>query len=105
MVYRNDIESPMPSLASIFKEQGYHTDALHPYHHWYYRRDEVYPYLGFENFTALKDLDDSETLGPFVSDDYITDKIIKRIDESEEPIFNFTVTMQNHGPYNELRWE
>ncbi len=105
MVYRNDIDGPTPSLASIFQEQGYHTDALHPYHHWYYRRHEVYPYLGFDKFTALEDLDDSQTLGPFISDDYITDEIIKRIEESEKPIFNFTVTMQNHGPYNELRNE
>jgi len=105
MVYRNDIDGPLPSLASIFREQGYYTDALHPYHHWYYRRDEVYPYMGFDRFTAIEEMDESKTLGPFVSDDYLTDEIIKRIDETEEPIFNFTVTMQNHGPYRELRNE
>ncbi len=105
IVYRNEIEAPMPSLASILKERGYQTEALHPYHHWYYRRDEVYPLLGFNDFTALRDMDDSKTLGPFISDDYVTDQIIEQIEESEEPIFNFTVTMQNHGPYHELRNE
>lgn len=105
IVYRNEIYGPVPSLASIFKEEGYRTEALHPYHHWYYRRDEVFPHLGFDNFTALKDLDDPQTLGPFVSDDYLTDVLINQLEESEEPIFNYTLTMQNHAPFHEQRNE
>ena len=105
IVYRNDIYEPMPSLASIFKEKGYRTEALHPYHHWYYRRDEVFPLLGFENFTALQDLEDPPTLGPFVCDDYLTDLLIEQIEASDQPLFNYTLTMQNHAPYHEQRNE
>lgn len=105
IVYRNDIYEPMPSLASIFRDEGYRTEALHPYHGWYYRRDEVFPYMGFNNFTALEDMDDPPTLGPFVSDDYLTDRLIEQIEESEQPLFNYTLTMQNHAPYHEQRNE
>lgn len=105
IVYRNNLEDPVPSLASIFKEQGYNTQALHPYYHWYYRRDEVYQLFGFDNFTAIEEMEDSPTIGPYVSDEYVTDEIIRQMDESEDPLFNFTVTMQNHGPYKKLRNE
>ncbi len=105
IVYRHDIHEPMPSLASIFREEGYRTEALHPYHHWYYRRDEVFPHLGFDHFTALKDLEEPPTLGPFVSDEYLTDLLIEQLEESEEPLFNYTLTMQNHAPYHEQRNE
>ncbi len=105
IVYRRYIHEPMPSLASIFKEEGYRTEALHPFYQWYYRRDEVFPLLGFENFTALEDLYDPPTLGPFVSDDYVTDKLIEQIEASEKPLFNYTLTMQNHAPYHEPRGE
>lgn len=105
IVYRNEIYEPVPSLASIFKDEDYRTEALHPYHHWYYRRDEVFPLLGFDRFTALKDMEDPPTLGPFVTDEYLTDLLIDQIEESDEPLFNYTLTMQNHAPFHEQRNE
>ncbi|NBG89405.1 LTA synthase family protein [Isachenkonia alkalipeptolytica] len=105
VVYRHDIHEPVPSLASIFKEKGYRTEALHPFFQWYYQRDEVLPLLGFQHFTALEDLEDPPTLGPFVSDDYVTDRLIEQIEASEEPLFNYTLTMQNHAPYHAPRGE
>ena len=105
IIYRNEIYEPVPSLASIFKDEDYRTEALHPYHHWYYRRDEVFPLLGFDRFTALKDMEDPPTLGPFVTDEYLTDLLIDQIEESDEPLFNYTLTMQNHAPFHEQRNE
>ena len=103
MVYREEIDYRLPSLASIFREAGYKTHALHPYHSWYYERDEVYPRLGFQETTFKEDLEGAETLGPFISDEVVTDELIKQLKSTEEPVFSFTVTMQNHGPYNEIR--
>ena len=103
MVYREEIDYPLSSLASIFREAGYKTHAFHPYHSWYYERNEVYPKLGFEESIFMEDMEDADTHGPFISDEYVTDELIKLLESTKEPVFNFTVTMQNHGPYNEAR--
>ncbi len=103
MVFREEIDYRLPSLASIFQEAGYKTHALHPYHSWYYERKEVYPRLGFKESVFMEDMEGADTLGPFISDEYVTDQLIKLLESTTEPVFNFTVTMQNHGPYNEAR--
>lgn len=103
MVYREEIDYQMPSLATIFQEAGYKTHAFHPYHSWYYERNEVYPRLGFQETVFMENMEGAPTLGPFISDEYVTDELIKLLETSKEPVFNFTVTMQNHGPYNEAR--
>lgn len=99
VVYRNEIHQTQESLASIFKGAGYKTVALHPYHPWYYRRHEVYPLLGFDSFISIDDMPGAPTLGSFVSDAYLTERLIELLEQTAEPVFNFTVTMQNHGPY------
>jgi len=74
-----------------------------PTYSWYYERDQVYPRLGFQETTFKENLEGSETLGPFISDEVVTDELIKQLKSTEEPMFSFAVTMQNHGPYNERR--
>ena len=105
VVYRDALDLPTPSLASIFSELGYETLALHPYYPWYYRRNEVYPLLGFNHFISIEDILEPPMVGPFVSDGYVTDQLIEMIESNDKPIFNFTVTMQNHGPYNDNRFQ
>ena len=104
MVYPNEIKAPIPSLASIFKKHGYKSLSLHPYMSWYYNRIDVYRYLGFDEFKSIEYMDSPEMMGAYVSDKYITDEIIKSIEDYDEPIFNFVVTMQNHGPYGNSRF-
>ncbi len=97
----DDVNQPVESLASIFKEQGYNTYASHPYDKNGYRRNIAYPYLGFDNIWFLEDTEHT-------SPDYMTDKeyydlLIKDYEknkETDKPLFYFGVTMQNHSPYN-----
>lgn len=104
MVYPNEIKQPTVSLASILRQQGYHTEGLHPYMSWYYNRIAVYNYLGFNTFKTIEFMNNIDIIGAYVSDKYITDLIIDSIEKTEEPLFNFTVTMQNHGPYGNKRF-
>lgn len=103
-VYKNEIKSPTVSLASIYRSQGYHAMGIHPYMSWYYNRLEVYKHLGFNTFKTLEYMNQPEILGAYVSDAYTTDLIIDAIEETESPLFNFVVTMQNHGPYGNHRF-
>jgi phosphoglycerol transferase MdoB-like AlkP superfamily enzyme len=104
MVYPNEINKPMVSLASIFKNQGYTTTGIHPYQSWYYNRTAVYEHLGFDTFKTIEYMNDPEIIGAYMSDRYTTDLIIDAIETTETPLFNFTVTMQNHGPYGNHRF-
>ncbi len=105
MVYPNELKSPLPSLASIFKANGYKSVALHPYMSWYYNRMNVYKYMGFDEFKSIEYMEKPELYGCYTSDKYLTDEIIKVIEENDKPVFNFAVTMQNHGPYGNFRFE
>ncbi|WP_105203772.1 LTA synthase family protein [Neobittarella massiliensis] len=109
--YQQYIEEPTDSLASILKEQGYTTSAIHPYYPEGWNRENVYPLLGFDRFYSIYDFEKQET-PPEKIRDYISDRESYRkiIDLYEsrmpgEKMFVFNVTMQNHGGYNYSDYE
>ncbi len=92
------------SLAKIMKEKGYQTVALHPSTATNWNRNKVYPQLGFDSFLSVEDAPEEgwDYLRGYVSDasDYEKVKeIYEESRESEEPLFLFNVTIQNHGGY------
>lgn len=105
MVYPNEIHQPTVSMASILRKQGYYALATHPFNAWYYNRTEVFNHMGFNEFKSIEFMDEPEKLGSYVTDRYITDEIIKNIEETDEPLFNTVLTMQNHAPFNDWRFK
>jgi len=104
MVYPNEIKTPYPSLASIFRNQGYESIGLHPYMSWYYNRYEVYKHFGFDTFKSLEFMGDTEKFGGFTKDQVTFDEILSLIKTTDKPLFNYTVTIQNHGPFGDVRF-
>lgn len=95
------------SLASILKEQGYITKAIHCYYPQGYNRNLAYPRLGFDNFYSINELDNLEYIREY-PDDLSTYKNIIKLYENkgeDEKLFNFTLTMQNHGSYTDENFE
>lgn len=95
------------SLASILKDQGYTTSAIHCYYPQGYNRNLAYPRLGFEKFLYMGTLKDLTFIREY-PDDLSTYKNIIDIYENREPgkkMFNFTLTMQNHGSYTDANYE
>ena len=89
------------SLASILKEQGYSTSAFHCYYPQGYNRNIAYPRMGFNSFSSMYELKDLNWIREY-PDDLSTYKNIVELYENKkdgEKIFNFTLTMQNHGSY------
>ena len=105
MVYNNEIQGPVISLASILRLQGYHSVGLHPFWGWYYNRNLLYSYLGFNEFITDEYINDSTLKGYYISDDTSTNVVIEQIEKTEEPLFLFNVTMENHGPYDDGRYD
>lgn len=101
----NFIHSDFDGLPRQLQKLGYDTLSIHPGYAWFYNRQNVYPDLGFERCYFLEDSFDLATqgYGGYINEEAAMDKIIETLDtqiqESDSPLFSFTVTIQNHGPY------
>lgn len=96
--YRQILKSEVISLASILKKAGYRTICVHPYPASFYRRDKVYPHLGFDEFIDIRSFAGAERSGPYVADLVVAEKIKSLLATASEPLFVFVITMENHGP-------
>ena len=100
------IRKPIDAIPMRLKDIGYDTLAIHPGYAWFYNRLNVFEYMGFDDFIHLESFQGSEKYrGGYIADKYATDSIIETFEEHTEnndsPLFQFTVTIQNHGPYDE----
>lgn len=105
IAYQQYVYQPIPSIVKRLSQVGYETTAIHPNHKWFYKRDKVYPMLGFNDFYGIESFDDNDIRGAYISDMAVSESIINTIENSDSPKFIFAITMQNHGPYDELRYE
>ena len=88
----------VPSLASYLRRLGYRTVCVHPYPASFYRRDRVYPRLGFDEFVDIRSFDGAMRFGPYIGDAAVADKVAAILGEATSPVFIFAITMENHGP-------
>ncbi|MDD3220233.1 MAG: LTA synthase family protein [Lachnospiraceae bacterium] len=98
--YATTINESHYSLATTLKAQGYQAIAMHPNKAENWRRNIVYPYLGFDRFIDIDEFTDPIYFR-YISDRSVYDKILEEQDNNsgETPMFLFAVTMQNHGGY------
>lgn len=90
------------SLAQYLNSQGYTTVAMHPNTWKFYDRLNFNENLGFQYFYADENLfGDLREPGTYMEDKDLLPLIYKDFKEKSKsgPYFNFTVTIQNHGPY------
>ena len=103
--YQQFIRDRKYSLVSTLKDQGYSTSAIHTWYKTGYRRNSVYPLLGFESTLFYDDIEgEIELIRDYPSDLSTYKLLIKEYEERDvaKPFFNFTVTMQNHCGYDYL---
>lgn len=92
-----------PSIASVLKDNGYSTTAIHPNTGEFYNRTTVYKHFGFDEFIDSNGFTSMDIKGANVSDDSVVDKILTVLNnEDDKPKFIFAVTMQNHDPYYDV---
>ena len=100
--YQGLVHRPMPALPWVLRDAGYHVAGVHPFERRFYRRDRVYPLLGFERFHSIGEFDPGDVHGYHVSDAALNRRIIDLL-EGEAPQFIFAVSVENHGPWDEGR--
>ena len=103
--YVTYINRKTSSLATTLRAQGYGgMVAMHPYKGSGYKRNKVYPFLGFDKFYDLPEFNNAKVIRNHVSDEGNFDKIIEVYEQNrkkdKKPFFLFDVTMQNHSSYD-----
>ena len=93
-------ENTCESIAYYLRELGYGTHAIHNYTGSFYGRQEVYPHLGFDDYTPLEYMRGVETTEKgWPKDEILTEYILKALDKTEGMDFVFAVSVQCHGKY------
>ena len=88
-----------------FKSQGYDTSGDHPCYEWFYTRENINSYLGFDSYRFVGNHYEALTGGIAMDDVFfpeLTADLLSRL-ESDRPQFSFSVTYQGHGPYDGTR--
>ncbi|MCR5230096.1 MAG: LTA synthase family protein [Solobacterium sp.] len=102
MAYQQYISQPSSSMVSVLNNMGYRTIAMHPFNSSGWNRTEVYPLLGFDEMYFLDDFPQEDMIRFFVSDQEMFETVVKKYRENietEDNVFIFGVTIQNHGGY------
>ncbi len=95
------VREPLKSVTSILNNNGYKSIGIHPGHDWFYNRRNVYEHLGFEKSLFNTDFEKPKMLAGLISEDDTTKKLINIYNNKDKnfPLFEYCVTIQNHGPY------
>ena len=94
-------DQTVESVAYDLKANGYAAHAIHNHRAAFYSRNEVYPNLGFDDFTALEYMPAVKTTPTnWAKDSVLKDQILQALDVTEgQPDLVFTVSVQGHGKY------
>ncbi|RYU09609.1 LTA synthase family protein [Nocardioides iriomotensis] len=89
-----------PSFVGLTRAWGYDRVAVHPYDTYMYRRESVYPILGFQDFVDRREMTVRKRIqgSPFISDNSAFTEVQHQIDTHDKPLLTHLVTMQNHFP-------
>lgn len=102
--YKHYIRNDVTSIASLLGDNGYQISAYHPFDLTGWNRNNVMPHLGFPSFDG-----EDTFLLPIRYRTYISDYSAfthliseyekKRVENPDQPIFEYLITIQNHGGY------
>ena len=91
------------ALPRIYTAAGYNSYFMHPGISWYYNRSSVYRFLGIDDLVFEEAFADQEMTGWRISDAAFLQQLITDIEartqDSQQPLFAFTVSIENHQSY------
>ena len=94
------------SFVRYFAGQGYYTEFCHPSYEWFYNRINAMDYLGFQRSYFFENRYTLPEGYGHLTDEYFFPDIIALYEQTAArgvPYFNFSLTYQNHGPYDDNR--
>lgn len=104
--YNTYIHSDMNSIVRTYNHNNYLTVGLHTNTQSFYNRKNVYKFLGFQKTIFAEDIQNPEIKGEYISDNEFANQVIKEFEnKNNSNIFIFGVTMQNHMPYKNKKYD
>lgn len=107
--YMYDYRYPLNTYVKHLADNGFTVEGGHPGHNWFYSRDKINANFGFENYYFLEnryqeiyDNTEHQIKDGILEDKYLFEDIISLYEQNKQtgkPYFNFSVSYQNHGPY------
>jgi phosphoglycerol transferase MdoB-like AlkP superfamily enzyme len=89
-----------PTMVQYYHNYGYTTAYVHPFLSSFYSRKKVYSQFGFDTMIFQDDFTvPVDYLGSYITDDTVFRQIEQLIEDTDEPLYVHTTTMQNHQPY------
>ncbi len=106
-LYKNSTYYGRPSMINELKKNGYRTHIATCASPKLFSCGRFYKYLQVDDLEFISEVDDQYKKGLYVSDEYITDKIIDVFNkkEKDERLFYMTLTMQAHMPYSKDKYD
>lgn len=101
--YLINYRKPANSYVWYLRQQGYRTEGAHPFNGWFYNRQNIAKYLGFEEYGFRENVfDDLVGTDKIAEDDVLYEEIWRMFEAADKdtPYFSFSVTYEGHGPYN-----
>lgn len=100
----HDYRGDSSSYVWYLKGQGYHTSGDHPCNNWFYNRQNVNSYLGFDQYRFTEDfyhdLSGEDTAWDYTFFPALTASVLEQL-KDDAPLFSFSVSYQGHGPYGD----
>ncbi len=92
------------SYVSYLKKLGFYTVAIHSFEKTCWRRQSAYRALGFDQQIFIDEFKSKEPFGKYCSDRSHYQESFRRLQQKKDgkKQFQFNITMQNHGGYEEL---
>lgn len=101
--YVNDAQS----YVQYFSEQGYKTEGGHPFYGWFYDRELINEYLGFDQYwfyeTRYSSPQQESYVGVMKDQEFYEDLLLLYDEATADgsPYFSFSTTYQNHAPFSD----
>lgn len=105
--YTQCLDRTVASLPAQAAQLGYTTAAVHPAEGANYNRVGALPWLGFDTCVFREDLTlaPEDTTRGFMRDSALFRQVTGMLEETDDPMFLFCITMQNHGGYTNTDYE
>ena len=96
-------ETTCESAAYVLKDLGYRTHAIHNNEANFYGRKNVFANLGFDTFTSEEYMAEQDDTNPndWMRDRNLTKYIMQALEETDDPDYIYTISVQGHGDYQE----
>jgi phosphoglycerol transferase MdoB-like AlkP superfamily enzyme len=101
--YVQYIRRPVQSLASVLRQRGYRTVALHA-QGGMHNDAQVQPLLGFEQFVPGEQWVNRKRVAGWMIDAAASLETIRWADSLEQPFFISVNTIEGHTPYNQAKY-